>query len=195
MIHGPFRPISLRLSCFSVWCFPHLGCMMSRRRPTAIPSKYAFFKVSPVGIHNTCSNAFCGAFLPIWVSKSAGVAPLSPRFLKLLDESQDLRCLSIVSNNFSIVTTIAYCPFHQARGTFTTADGKVAKSDRCLSTGAFALFCHVFMVSRKVCSSFIFVLRTRLSARFLLSSRPDTASFRSCLLLPPGFLDTREAGI
>ena len=27
------------------------------------------------------------------------------------------------------------------------------------------------------------------------SSRPDTASFRSCLLLPPGFLDTREAGI
>ena len=27
-----FRPISLRLSCFSVWCFSHLGCMLSRRR-------------------------------------------------------------------------------------------------------------------------------------------------------------------
>ena len=27
------------------------------------------------------------------------------------------------------------------------------------------------------------------------SSRPDTASFRSCLSLRPGFLGTREAGI
>ena len=29
----------------------------------------------------------------------------------------------------------------------------------------------------------------------LPSFRPDTASFRSCLSLPPGFLSTREAGI
>ena len=33
-----------------------------------------------------------------------------------------------------------------------------------------------------------------LPAPRLPSSRPDTASFRSCLLLPPGFLGTREAG-
>ena len=39
------------------------------------------------------------------------------------------------------------------------------------------------------------VLPTRLSARCFPSFRPDTASIRSCLLLPPGFLDTREAGI
>ena len=32
-------------------------------------SKYALFKVSPDGIHNKCSNAICGAFLLIWVSK------------------------------------------------------------------------------------------------------------------------------
>ena len=41
----------------------------------------------------------------------------------------------------------------------------------------------------------VVVLPTRLSARSLLSSRPDTAFIRSCLLLPPGFFDTREAGI
>ena len=43
--------------------------------------------------------------------------------------------------------------------------------------------------------SFFFVLPTRLSAQCLLSSWPDTASIRSCLLLPPGFFDTREAGV
>ena len=42
---------------------------------------------------------------------------------------------------------------------------------------------------------FVVVLPTRLSARCLLSSRHDTAFIRSCLLLPPGFIDTREAGI
>ena len=50
-------------------------------------SKYVLFKVSPVGIQNTCSNAFCGAVLPFRVSKSAGVAPLPPCFRKLLDET------------------------------------------------------------------------------------------------------------
>ena len=39
-----------------------------------------------------------------------------------------------------------------------------------------------------------FVLLTRLSVRCLPSFRPGTASFRSCLLLPPGFLYTLEAG-
>ena len=34
-----------------------------------------------------------------------------------------------------------------------------------------------------------------LPAQRFPSSRPDTGSFRSCLFLPPGFLDTREAGI
>ena len=42
---------------------------------------------------------------------------------------------------------------------------------------------------------FFCCLAHALSARCLLSSRPDTASIRSCLLLPPGFFDTREAGI
>ena len=48
-----------------------------------------------------------------------------------------------------------------------------------------------------VCSPVLLlvVLPTRLSARCLLSSRPDTAFIRSCLLLPPGFSDTSEAGI
>ena len=41
-------------------------------------STHALFKVSLVGIHNTCSDVVCGAFSPFWVSKSAGVAPLPP---------------------------------------------------------------------------------------------------------------------
>ena len=65
-----------------------------------------------------------------------------------------------------------------------------------LSTGAFTLLCHAFRFSVKVCSSSFFCcLAHALSAQCLLSSRPDTASIRSCLLLPPGFFDTREAGV
>ena len=37
-------------------------------------------------------------------------------------------------------------------------------------------------------------LPSRVSCRCFPSSRPDTASFRSCLLLPPRFRDTLEAG-
>ena len=42
--------------------------------------------------------------------------------------------------------------------------------------------------------SLFFCLAHALSSRCLWSSRPDTASIRSRLLLPPGFLDMREAG-
>ena len=42
-------------------------------------SKYALFKVSPVGVQNTCSRALLDAFPFLWDSKkSAGVAPLPP---------------------------------------------------------------------------------------------------------------------
>ena len=55
------------------------------------------------------------------------------------------------------------------------------------------------MVSRKFfsppCHFCDRIVLTLLSARCFLSSWHDTAPFRSCLQLPPGFLDTREAGM
>ena len=90
-------------------------------------------------------------------------------------------------NNFLTVTTNACCRFRQARGAFTTADGKVAESARCCPLVPSRCFAMMIMVSLKIFSP-------SLSARCLPSSWPDTASFRSCLLLPPGFLDTLAAG-
>ena len=102
-------------------------------------------------------------------------------------------------NNFSIVTTNACCRFRYARAAFTTADGKVAKSARCCPLGPSRCFAMMFMVSRKFfsppCHFCDRIVLTLLSARCLLSSWPDTASIRSSLKLPLGFLDTREAGI
>ena len=48
-------------------------------------SKFSLFLVSPVVIHNTCSDAFCGAFRPNWFSRSDGEAPLPPCFRKILN--------------------------------------------------------------------------------------------------------------
>ena len=61
-------------------------------------------------------------------------------------------------------------------------NGRLTLSARLLFASALAeerffLLCH----SRAP------VLLTRLSVRCFPSSRPDTASFRSCLLLPPGW--------
>ena len=75
-------------------------------------SKYALFKVSPTWIHNTCSNTLCGALLPFWVSKSAGVAPLPLCSRKLLDESVKILAVFPRVSSFSIVKTIARCPSH-----------------------------------------------------------------------------------
>ena len=84
-----------------------------------------------------------------------------------------------------------------------------------LSTEAFTSFCHAcdeimgsslprhrsFFLPPHVevdctrCCPFMFCcLPKRLSSRCFPSSWPDTASLRSCLLLPPGFLETLEAG-
>ena len=68
--------------------------------------------------------------------------------------------------------------------------------ENCQAVAAGAFMLLVFLQRRVLSLLFcLVVLLTRLSARCLPSSWPDTASFRSCLLLPPGFLDTREAGI
>ena len=66
-----------------------------------------------------------------------------------------------------------------------------------LSIGAFTLFCHdVHSFTEDFLSFFVtlVIVLMRLSSRCLPFSWPGAASIRSCLWLPLGFLDTREAG-
>ena len=99
---------------------------------------------------------------------------------------------------FSMVTTIACCPCHLVRVTCTLAVGRVAKFARrwlpklsCCST----THCGFLPNADDLLFALSCCLANVLPAPRFPSSRPDTASFRSCLLLPPGFLGTREAGI
>ena len=154
----PFRHISLRLSCFSVWCFPHLGCMTSRRRPTAIPPctpclrchrlESTIRTVMLSVVHFSLSGfqkCWCGTIATMF-SQTSGrdsqeLPCCFPSFLHLL-ECDDSCMLSVPSSTSDL---------HNCRW----QSGKICQ---VLSTGAFTLFCHVFMVSMKVCSSFIFCL-------------------------------------
>ena len=99
--------------------------------------------MSPIGIQNVCICALLGE-----------VIRLGPKLL-VWHHCQHVFAIPwtrqsrpspfcLVLNTFSAVTTNACCRFRQARTTLTTADGKVAKSARCCSTGDFTLFCHVF---------------------------------------------------
>ena len=103
-------------------------------------SMYAFFKVSPVGIHNSCSHALCESHHGIadfWTRQSR-LSLFFPRALI-----------------FSFLTTNACCAFHYARAIFTTTDGKVAKSARCCSLGPSRCFatCSPFCLAHAfVCS-------------------------------------------
>ena len=167
--------------------FSHLGCMISRRRFLAIlPStpcvkcRQLESKIRAVMLSEVLS--------PHLGFTSAGVAPLSPRVRKLLDEIVKTfavfpSCLQLLDCDDNCVLSVP----------LSTSDlhysGEICQV-LCFPTCSwyqerFALsFCHFCAI----------VLPTRLSARCLPSSRPDTASIRSCLLLPPEFLDTREAG-
>ena len=134
--------------------------------------------------------------------KSAGVAPLPSCFRKLLDETVNNiavfpSCLHflVCDDNCMLSVPLSASDLHYSRW----QSGGICHG---LSTGAFTLLCHVLLTSIEgfalllvLLLLLVVVLPARLSARCLLSSRPDTAFIRSCLLLPPGFTDTREVGI
>ena len=99
---------------------------------------------------------------------------------------------------FSMVRTIACCPCHSVRVTSTLAVGEVARiAKRWLPelSGCLATHCGFLPKASALLIFLSCCLAHALSARCFPSFRPDTASNCSCLLLPPGFLDTREAGI
>ena len=136
------------------------------------------------------------SLFPLWDS-CAGVAPLPPCSRQLPHETvktfilfpscyQFLECY----DNCMLSVPLSTGDLHYSRcPSVVICQGLSAGNSRCCASIFFegVLFFLIFLLV------VVFVLPTRLSARCLPSSRPDTASIRSCLLLPPGFLDTREA--
>ena len=122
----PFKPVSLRLSCFSVFCFSHLVCMLSRHRYKDILPNTPCVRCRR--LESTIRAVMLSVVhFPHLGFTSASVAQLPPRLRKLLDETVKTFALFFPRvNNFSIVTTNAFCWFRYARAAFTTADGKVA---------------------------------------------------------------------
>ena len=123
--------------------------------------------MSPVGFHITCSLTFWENFPPSGFHKCK-------------------RGTNVVLANLSIVTTIAYCRFCCARTTFTTADGKVAKSARCCALVPSRCFATCLWYqgrfSLSLCYFCAIVLPTRLSACRLLDLA-NCAGSRACFLL------------
>ena len=125
--------------------------------------------------------------------ESASVAPLPPCSCNLLDET--VKTFAVFPSWLYLLdgedTSMLSVPLSTSHLHYSSWQS--GKSCQVLSTRAFTLLCHVLQTTMKVC--LFFCLAHALSARCLPSSRPDTALIRSCLLLPPGFFDTREAGI
>ena len=86
-----------------------------------------------------------------------------------------------------VLSTEAFTTFFQA---CDVTKGSSLPRHHCPLSPHVADVCTVLLLFTPRAS----VLLTRLSARCLPSSWLYTASFRSCLLLPPGLLDTLEAG-
>ena len=117
--------------------FLTLGCMLSRRQYKDILPNTPCVRCRRSGIHNTCSHAPLGCISPTWDSQVHVWHHCHHVFANSWTRQSRPSLFFPRVNNFSIVTTIAFCPFREARATFTTADGKVAESARSLSTGAF----------------------------------------------------------
>ena len=128
---------------------------------------------------------------------SAGVVPVPPGFHKLLSVTVTTFAVFPLGCTFSVGTTIACCPCHPERVTSTIVVGWVVtfarrqllKLSHCSTTHCGFLPNADDLLSVRSCC-----LANVLPDPRFPSFRPDTASFRSCLWLSLGFLNTREAG-
>ena len=141
-------------------------------------SKYALFKVSPVGIQNTCSRALWDAFRFIWDSKVLVWH----------------HCHHVFVSFWTRQSSLVLSPREERQH-------KMVEWCVVVTTAIFMDkgWCHQKVRRRRslrrLADPFFCCLAHALCARCLQSFRPDTASIRSCLLLPPGFFDTWEAGV
>ena len=160
-------------------------CSSDESPPTLFHSSTnTFFKVSLVGIQFTYNRPsetfffFPGA-LKCWCGTMFSQAPTR--------DSQDL---------FAVFSFVLYlldgddnCMLSVQSSTTDLHYTCWQSGENCqvVSAGAFTLLCHAF---------FFFLLSCpRVVCSMIPSCRPDTASFRSCLLLSPGFFNTQEAGV
>ena len=121
------------------------------------------------------------------MSSSAGVAPLPPGFHKLLS----VTFTTFADDDCMLSVPSGTCELH-----ISCWQG----SDSCqaIAAAVLTLFNYALWFLLKAGDPFFVLsccLANVLPAPRFPSPPPDTASFRSCLLLPPGFLDTLEAGI
>ena len=129
---------------------------------------------------------------------SAGVAPLPPCSRKLLDET--VKTFTVFPSWLYLLDGDDNCMLSVPSGTSDLQSCCWQSGENCqaVSAGTFTLLCYAFWFPLRVaalqCFS-VLLSAHALSARCFPSFRPDTASIRFCLLLPPGFLNTREAGI
>ena len=174
-------------------------CSSDESPQTSIHSSTnTFFNVSPVGIQFTYNRPsetlflFPGA-LKCWCGTIATMFSQAPR-----RDSQDLHCFSLVVvpsrwwRQLHVVRAIKYeWPSQKLLAKWRKLPGGVRRGFHVAVPRILILFEGLLL------SVFLYFwcLAHALSARCFPSCRPDTASFRSCLLLPPGFLGTREAGI
>ena len=129
---------------------------------------------------------------------SAGVAPLSPGFLKLLSDT--LTTFAVFPSWMFLLGGDVNCMLPVPSGTCDLHISCSHGGDICqaIATAAFTLFIYALWSSAKYgrspfCPVLLSCLRVTCSTFPVFW--PDTASLRSCLSLPPGFLGTREAGI
>ena len=150
--------------------------------------------MSPVGIQNACTCALLGEGYTSW-SQRCWCGTIANTFSQYPGRDSQ----GLVLNTFSAVTTDVSLSVPSSTNDHNNSRWQSREICQVLSTGAFTLFCHMYdgtmgsslsahacllppHVRKSVLSSFFVILvLTRLSARCFPSSRPDTASFRSCL--------------
>ena len=181
----PCRPVSLRLPCFSVMCFSHLGCTLSHHRSTDMfPNTPC---VSVVGWNPECVH-FCSQRRISHILVSKVLVWRHCHHVFAFSWTRQSRpspfCLVFTTSrlwrqNAQIVGSVKLeRPSQQQMAKWRNLPGVVHWGLHVvLPRGPWfqrrfsLLLCHF-------CAS---VLLTRLSARCLPSSWPDTASIRSCL--------------
>ena len=124
---------------------------------------------------------------------SAGVAPLPPCSRKLPDVT--VKTFTVFPSWLYLLDGEDNCMLSVP---FSTSDLHWRKLPGGVRRGFHVAVLRILVLFEGWLLSLFFCLcclAHALSARCFPSFRPDTASIRSCLLLPPGFFDTREAGI
>ena len=130
-----------------------------------------------------CSSLWA---IPCLMLSSAGVAPLSPGFLKLLRDTVTIFAVFPLGCTFRVATSIACCPCHLVRVTLRISCWQGGDICQAIATSAFALFiyalwssssfgcspsCQVLLFSHRVTCSTFLIFRCHREVAFAQGSR------------------------